>query len=103
MSKTLADTPINTPSGETLSVLLRLIVAPASGTFRDHDGPGPLAPGHAVDKGDAIGAIQSLGASTPVQSPFAGVLVSFQVSDGERVRQGQLLAWLSHIPSAPPT
>lgn len=79
--------------GETLAVPERVIVAPAVGVFR------PLAGGEGVDgkvivAGQAIGVVEGPGASTPVHSPFGGFLVAMLARAGERVREGQPVAWL---------
>jgi biotin carboxyl carrier protein len=82
------------PSGETLSVPERVIVAPAMGTFHRLDAGDRMLDGHPVDRGDVLGIVRSLGASTPVQSPFQGLLVAMLAVDGQRVRRGQAIAWL---------
>jgi biotin carboxyl carrier protein len=82
------------PVGETLSVSERVIVAPTVGVFHRLDGAGRMNGGDTVDRGDVIGMVRSLGASTPVQSPFEGTLVAIVAFEGERVRPGQALAWL---------
>jgi biotin carboxyl carrier protein len=80
--------------GETLSVPERVIVTPAPGIFRRLDGGGRMNDGDTVSRGDVIGVVQSLGVSTPIQSPFAGSLVAILASDGERLRPGQAVAWV---------
>jgi len=83
-------------SGETLTVLERVIVAPAVGVFR------PLGPtevdadagGEVISAGQAIGYVDGPGASTPVHSPFGGFLIGMLARAGERVREGQPVAWL---------
>ncbi len=85
--------------GEVLAVPERVIVAPAVGVFR------PLAvdsdldltdsgDGTVVTAGQAIGVIEGPGSSTPVRSPFAGFLIGMLARAGERVREGQPVAWL---------
>jgi biotin carboxyl carrier protein len=85
--------------GEVLAVPERVIVAPAVGVFR------PLGEIHDVDltetgdgtvvaAGQAIGVIEGPGSSTPVRSPFGGFLVGMLARAGERVREGQPVAWL---------
>ena len=95
--------------GEVLAVPERVIVAPAVGVFRPlgeieadlteagdtvfaGDTPGP--PGTVVTAGQAIGVIEGPGSSTPVRSPFGGFLVGMLARRGERVREGQPVAWL---------
>ena len=84
---------MNVPVGETLSVPERLIVARTTGIFRPVDCHGPVR-GDVIMRGDVIGALQSLGVSTPIQSPFDGRLVGLLVVEGERVRPGQPVAWM---------
>ena len=47
-----------------------------------------------VTAGQAIGVVEGPGASTPVRSPFGGFLVGMLARAGERVREGQPVAWL---------
>ena len=85
--------------GEVLAGPERVIVAPAVGVFR------PLAVDSDVDltengdmtrvtAGQAIGVIEGPGSSTPVRSPFGGFLIGMLARAGERVREGQPVAWL---------
>lgn len=78
--------------GEILAVPERVIVAPAVGVFR------PITPADGADNviaaGQAIGVVEGPGASTPVRSPFPGALVGMLARAGERVREGQPVAWL---------
>jgi biotin carboxyl carrier protein len=79
--------------GEGLMVPERVIVAPSVGVFRSlfgHDVVG----GQSVDAGEAIGVIEGPGVTTPVRSPFRGVLAGFLAHDGERLREGEPVAWL---------
>ena len=71
----------------------RMIVAPVVGVFRSlfEDA---VACGRAVEVGQTIGVIEEIGASTDVRSPFRGVLAGMLASDGERLRQGEPVAWL---------
>jgi biotin carboxyl carrier protein len=85
---------VHAPMGEMLSVSERVIVAPTVGVFRRLDGQRPMKGGDMVNRGDPIGIVQSLGASTPVQSPFDGRLMAMLAVEGERVRPGQPVAWL---------
>lgn len=93
------DHAIDPPSGESLSVPERVIVAPARGTFRRLEGDGQKSPGDFVARGDVIGVLQSLRTSTPVHSPFEGSLMAILVFEGERVRPGQAVAWLRVAPA----
>ena len=85
---------VTVPAGETLSVLERVIVSPATGVFCRLDGHRQLR-GAVINRGDVIGTLQSLRVSTPIRSPFAGLLEGLLVSEGQRVRQGQPVAWMT--------
>ena len=85
--------------GEVLAVPERVIVAPTVGVFR------PLRDDTDVDlteegdstliaAGQAIGVVEGPGSSTPVRSPFGGFLIGMLARGGERVREGQPVAWL---------
>ncbi len=85
--------------GEVLAVPERVIVAPAVGVFRPLAVDGSLdltdsGDGTVVTAGQAIGVIEGPGSSTPVRSPFAGFLIGMLARAGERVREGQPVAWL---------
>ena len=85
--------------GEVLAVPERVIVAPAVGVFRplsvDNDIDLTLnGDGTVVTAGQAIGVIEGPGSSTPVRSPFGGFLIGMLARAGERVREGQPVAWL---------
>jgi biotin carboxyl carrier protein len=78
-------------SGEALLVPERVIVAPAVGVFR------PLTAAtddELVAEGQSIGVVEGPGTTTPVRSPFAGELVGMLAHPGERLREGQPVAWL---------
>jgi biotin carboxyl carrier protein len=77
--------------GETLAVPERVIVAPAPGTFRPVE-DGEMAP--AVVEEQVIGFVEGKNHSTPVRSPFGGHLMGLLAHAGERVREGQPVAWL---------
>ena len=77
-------------SGEGLLVPERMIVAPAVGTFR----PVSLNDGAQLSVGQTVGMVDGPGTSTPVASPFTGQLVGMLVHPGERLREGQPVAWL---------
>jgi biotin carboxyl carrier protein len=77
--------------GETLAVPERVILAPAPGTFR------PAEAGEqdqVVVEAQVIGFVEGKGHSTPVHSPFGGRLMGLLAHAGERVREGQPVAWL---------
>ncbi|HEX6310756.1 MAG TPA: biotin/lipoyl-containing protein [Acidimicrobiia bacterium] len=79
-------------TGEALLVPERMIVAPAVGIFRPA-GAGTVA-GALVDEGDPIGVVEGPGTAMPIRSPFAGTLVGMLAHPGERLREGQPVAWL---------
>jgi hypothetical protein len=87
------NTPMNLPTGETLSGPDRLIVAPSTGVFRPLVGE-VQKPGHAIERGDIVGEVRSLNVCTVIRSPFAGVLIDVLAVAGERLRPGQPVAWL---------
>ena len=102
--------------GERLSGTDRVVVAPAPGVFQPHPalakvpGPGSLAtdaPAAAVlAVGDTVGTV----GSAEVRTPFGGAVVGLLAHPGERVAEGQPVAWLrtgpdgadGRPPSAPP-
>ncbi len=75
--------------GELLTVPERVILAPAPGKFRPAEG----ADDQLVEE-QVIGFVDGAGHSTPVRSPFTGLLVGLMAYAGERVREGQPVAWL---------
>ena len=80
--------------GETLAVPERVIVAPAPGTFRPVDPSVGVAAEETVLPDQLIGYVEVKGHSTPVHSPFGGRLMGLLAHAGERVREGQPVAWL---------
>lgn len=79
-------------SGERLTIPERVIVAPASGKFRPAEESNPE--GDTLDAQQVIGFVDGAGHSTPVRSPFKGLLMGLLAHAGERVREGQPVAWL---------
>ena len=77
--------------GEGLLVPERMIIAPSVGVFRALD---DLDEGDLVGDGQTVGVLDGPGTSTPVCSPFRGRLVGMLVHPGERLREGQPVAWL---------
>ncbi len=74
--------------GEHLFVRERLVVAPAAGVFTpDRDVPGE---GGQLQVGGLLGTVNG----TEVRSPFAGALQGMLAVGGERVVDGQPIAWL---------
>jgi biotin carboxyl carrier protein len=79
-----------THHGELLDVPERMIVAPSVGVFR----PNLVGGGDDVDAGEEIGVLEGPGTSVPVRSPFRGRLIGMLAHPGERLREGQPVAWL---------
>jgi biotin carboxyl carrier protein len=77
--------------GEGLGVPERMIIAPSVGVFHPSAGVGE---GAFLDAGQAVGHLEGPGTSTPVCSPFRGRLVGILARPGERLREGQPVAWL---------
>jgi biotin carboxyl carrier protein len=79
--------------GETLHVCERVVLAPATGRF--------VAPAHEpgalVHAGLPVADVVASGHPTPVTTPFTGVLAGLLAHDGERVREGQPVAWLRAV------
>lgn len=78
-------------AGERLDVPERVIVAPAVGVFRPADTVGA---GSQLDEGDEIGHVEGPGTKLAVRSPFRGLLIGMLAHPGERLREGQPVAWL---------
>ena len=81
-------------AGEKLAVLERVIVAPALGVFSPLPPETVTTEGELVRVGQTIGVVESSGVPTPVRSPFTGFLMGLLASNGERVREGEPVAWL---------
>ncbi len=75
--------------GELLTVPERVILAPAPGKFR----PAESTDDQLVEE-QVIGFVDGVGHSTPVRSPFTGLFMGLMAYAGERVREGQPVAWL---------
>ncbi len=103
-------TPAKTVRGEELEVPERVILAPAVGVFQ------PLAPedamvteeeagieadgvseGDMVTEGQVVGVVEARGQAHPVRSAFTGFLMGMLAHPGERVREGQPVAWIRVI------
>jgi biotin carboxyl carrier protein len=78
-------------SGEVLVVSERVVVAPAAGQFRPDDRE---SGDEVVAEGQTIGYLDLPGETRAVPSPFGGCLMGMLAHPGERVREGQPLAWL---------
>ncbi|MEO7836700.1 MAG: hypothetical protein ABIS21_03535 [Acidimicrobiales bacterium] len=95
--------PLTMVHGEELRVPERVILAPALGVFEpaaEGDGPssqegdGGVVEGQFVTEGQVVGVVKVSGKSLPVRSAFTGFLMGMLAHPGERVREGQPVAWL---------
>ena len=80
--------------GERLDVPERVILAPAVGVFRPLEPATVTAEGEIVYEGQVIGYVERLSDSHPVRSPFRGFLMGLLAHAGEKVGEGQPVAWL---------
>ncbi len=87
-------TAVILPPGEDLAVLERVVVAPSRGVFSPLGPETVTAEGELVRAGQAIGTIESSGATVSVLSPFTGFLMGMLADAGERMREGEPVAWL---------
>jgi len=76
--------------GERVAMVERMIVAPVVGVFR----PLGIEEGTTVDVGEIVGVVEGPGTREPVRSAFAGVVVGVLAHAGERLREGQAVAWM---------
>lgn len=82
-------------NGETINVRERIVLAPVTGRFLVADDEiDPARPGTLVLAGSPLGGVVGSGRTTAVTTPFTGVLAGLLAHDGERVREGQPIAWL---------
>ncbi len=80
--------------GEQLRVPERVILAPAVGVFQPSpDGEVP-AEGQEVTAGQVVGVVEARDRRYPVRSAFSGFMMGLMAHPGERVREGQPVAWL---------
>jgi biotin carboxyl carrier protein len=83
--------------GEELRVPERVIVAPAVGVFRPLPPETVTTEGELVDEGQPVGTVSVGGEEVPVCSAFRGFLMGMLAVPGERVREGQPVAWLRSL------
>ena len=81
-------------AGERLSVPEKVVIAPCIGQFRSAEGETVTSEGEIVGAGQVVGYIEAQGRSVPIRSVFTGWLMGLLVHEGERVREGQPVAWL---------
>ena len=87
----MSATDVEHTSGETLSIDGRMVVSPGIGTFRAET---TIGVGTSVEAGSPVGFIEALGEIVSVDSPFRGRVERLLVEPGERLRNGQGVAWL---------
>ncbi len=92
-------TPTRSVRGEHLDVSERVILAPAVGVFQPAAGEADIVDGgggdqKSVNEGDVVGVVEARGQAVPVRSAFSGSLMGMLAHPGERVREGQPVAWL---------
>ena len=76
--------------GERVAMVERMIVAPGVGVFR----PLGVEEGATVSAGEIVGVVEGPGTREPVRSAFTGVVMGFLAHSGERLREGQAVAWM---------
>jgi biotin carboxyl carrier protein len=80
--------------GEHLDVLERVVVSPATGRFTALPPQTVATEGEIVIRGQAVGTVDGPGGSVSVESPFTGFLMGILAMPGERIREGEPVAWL---------
>lgn len=103
-------TPGKTVRGEELEVPERVILAPAVGVFQPLSAEDATAveeeagveadrvtEGGMVTEGQVVGVVEARGQAHPVRSAFTGFLMGMLAHPGERVREGQPVAWMRVI------
>lgn len=80
--------------GEQLGGPERVILAPALGVFQPVDADEPAPEGKVVEKGEVVGVVEVGGRRLKIRSAFTGLLIGMLAHPGERVREGQPVAWL---------
>jgi biotin carboxyl carrier protein len=76
--------------GERVAMVERMIVAPGVGVFR----PLGVVEGATVSVGETVGVVEGPGTQEPVRSAFDGVVMGFLAHSGQRLREGQAVAWM---------
>jgi biotin carboxyl carrier protein len=84
---------LTTALAEDVWVPVRVIAAPAGGVFRPD--PGVVGrEGLELCPGQEVGIVETNGGALAVRSPHAGRLAGLLAHPGERVRDGQPVAWV---------
>jgi biotin carboxyl carrier protein len=84
----------HTALAEDLDVPERLIAAPAAGVFNLLPPDVVTSEGEIVQAGQTMGFIERNAGQVTVVSPHTGFLMGLLALPGERVRDGQPLAWV---------
>ena len=85
-------------NGEELrGVLERIIVSPAAGTFRPAPPALVTSDGEIVRCGQCVGIVDASGDEIQVCSAFEGWMMGMLAVEGERVREGQPIAWVRRL------
>jgi biotin carboxyl carrier protein len=79
---------------EDVHILERIVAAPSAGVFTLLPPDVVTSEGEIVRAGQELGAIERNAGSVPVVSAHTGFLMGLLAMPGERVRDGQPLAWL---------
>jgi len=87
--------------GEHLDVLERVVISPATGTFTTLPPQTVTTEGEIVHRGQVMGTVDGPGGPVHVESPFTGFLMGVLAVAGERVREGEPIAWLRTTAPAP--
>ena len=80
--------------GEHLDVLERVVLSPATGTFTALPPQTVTTEGEIVHCGQCLGTVEGPGGAVQVESRFTGFLMGILALTGERVREGEPVAWL---------
>lgn len=80
--------------GEQIDVLERLVLSPATGVFAAAPPRVVTTEGEIVQRGQVVGTVDGPGGAVAVESPFTGFLMGVLALPGERVREGEPVAWL---------
>ena len=80
--------------GERLDILERVVVSPATGRFTALPPQAVTTEGEIVRRGQLVGLIDGPGGAVSIESPFTGFLMGILAVPGERVCEGEPVAWL---------
>jgi biotin carboxyl carrier protein len=75
----------------------RVIVAPTGGVFRTLPAETFTTEGEIIRLGQSVGVITASGDEIDVRSAFEGWMMGMLAVEGERVREGQPIAWLRQL------